>query len=88
MATVLKDSTSRLLELNRRNRELENKVSALTQELNSTNQEYESQIDDLTDDVEYYKLKASWRWIFYLYGMLTGALLASALLIYTWVTRI
>ena len=88
MATVLKDSTSRLLELNRRNRELENKVSALTQKLNDEKQSYETQLDDLVEDIKYYKIKLSWRWIFYLYGVLTGAIIASALLIYTWVTQI
>ena len=88
MATVLKDSTSRLLELNRRNRELENKVSALTQKLNDEKQSYETQLDDLVEDIKYYKIKLSWRWIFYLYGILTGAIIASALLIYTWVTQI
>ncbi len=86
--TVLKDSTSKLLELNRRNRELENKVSTLTQKLNNEKQSYETQLDELVEDIKYYKIKLSWRWIFYLYGILTGAAIASTLLIYIWVTRI
>ena len=88
MATVLKDSTSKLLELNRRNRELENKVSTLTQKLNNEKQSYETQLDELVEDIKYYKIKLSWRWIFYLYGILTGAVIASTLLIYTWITSI